>query len=481
MKKIVKDIELLKAISLKTTNTIREAFETLDGRFGMVITIVEKDGSFCGIVTDGDLRRAILNSFSLSDPLESVMNKNPLVIHEEDLKNKNNFEYVITKLEEIGVSRDVLLKIMAIPVLDDGNRVLGLLNVEMLQSISEKKNIFHKKTNQNQPHVLIVGGAGYIGSMLTYLLLQLGFRVRVLDNLLYDQNSLSEFMDMEGFSFIRGDVCDIHTQVEAIKGIDCLVFIAEIVGDPSCKYLPETALKTNFLAINSMATLCAHANINRFIYTSSCSVYGASYDAETMLNEFSELNPVSHYGRMKIFTEQVLFNQLNPLFSPTILRLATVFGYSFRPRFDLVVYTFAKNAFFDGELTVYGGNQWRPNVHVKDVANAIIKIIRSPLEKVKKEIFNVGGNSENYTINDIAQMVSKVFKDCRIVSENEMTDTRNYRVDFSKIRDCLGFEIEYSVLNGLDELKKIFENGSIENPNHKKYSNIQALMDKASL
>ena len=327
-------------------------------------------------------------------------------------------------------------------------------------------------------NVLIVGGAGYIGSILTEMLLQIGWRVRVLDNLLYDQNSLSDFMQMDGFSFIHGDVCDLHTQIEAINGIDCLVFLAEIVGDPSCNYVPQTALKTNYLAVNSMATLCAHAHINRFIYTSSCSVYGASFDSDTMLDERSQLNPVSHYGRMKILSEQILFNQLNPLFSPTILRLATVFGHSHRPRFDLVVNTFAKNAYFDDSLTIYGGDQWRPNVHVKDVARTIVKIIDSPLEKVKKEIFNVGGNAANHTIKDIADMTSKVFSNCTVLIENKKVDKRNYRVDFSKIHNVLGFEPEISVLQGLNELKKIFESGFIKESNNKKYSNIKYLMEK---
>lgn len=299
-----------------------------------------------------------------------------------------------------------------------------------------------------------------------------------MDNLLYDQDSLTSFKKTDKFSFIHGDVCDLHTQIEAIKGIDCLVFLAEIVGDPSCDYVPETALKTNYLAVNSMATICAHTNINRFIYTSSCSVYGASNDSEVMLDEHSELNPVSHYGRMKILSEQVLFNQLNPLFSPTILRLATVFGHSYRPRFDLVVNTFAKDAYFDSKLTIFGGDQWRPNVHVKDVARAIVKVIDSPLEKVKKEVFNVGGNSENYTIKNIADMTSDVYSGCKIFIEDAKVDKRNYRVDFGKIRDVLSFEPKFTVVQGLNELKEVFESGMLKEANDKKYSNIKFLMEK---
>jgi len=475
----INGIELLEASTLTTKNTIREAFEALNGNFGMVITIVDENINFCGIVTDGDLRRSTFKGYSLDDSLELVLNKSPVTINEKDLINKKNFEYLFNELEEHGVGRNTMSRIMAIPVLDNHKKVLGLLTTEMLHGIYEKKEVdSNSKNNHKTPHVLIVGGAGYIGSVLTEMLLQYGYRVRVLDNLLYNQDSLTGFMQMEKFSFIQGDVCDLHTQVEAIKGIDCLVFLAEIVGDPSCQFLPETALKTNYLAVNSMATLCAHTNINRFIYTSSCSVYGASSNSEKLLNEQSELNPVSHYGRMKILSEQVLFNQLNPLFSPTILRLATVFGYSLRPRFDLVVNTFAKNAFFEGNLTIFGGDQWRPNVHVKDVANAIIKVINSPLKIVKKEVFNVGGNSGNYKINDIAKMTSTIFSDCKVFAKNEEVDKRNYRVDCGKIQKILNFDTEYTILHGLQELKDIFKSGIIEDVNNKNYSNIQSLMSK---
>ena len=475
----IKGIELLEACTLTNKSTIREAFEELNGIFGMVITIVDKNNNFCGIVTDGDLKRSILEGYSLDHSLKLVLNKNPVTISKNDLIEKNNFEYLFGLLEKNGVYRNTMSRIMAIPVVDDQKKVLGLLTTEMLHGINQKKEInLNSKTNQKIPHVLIVGGAGYIGSVLTEILLQTGYRVRVLDNLLYDQDSLSKFMQMERFSFIQGDVCDLHNQVEAIKGVDCLVFLAEIVGDPSCEYLPETALKTNYLAVNSMATLCAHANINRFIYTSSCSVYGASSDSKKLLNEQSELNPVSHYGRMKILSEQVLFNQLNPLFSPTILRLSTVFGYSLRPRFDLVVNTFAKNAFFDSKLTIFGGDQWRPNVHVKDVADAIIKVINAPLAKVKKEVFNVGGNSENYTINDIAEMTRNVFSDCKVFANYENIDKRNYKVDCSKIQNILDFQTGYTVLDGLQELKKIFNSGILVDENNNKYSNIKSLMGK---
>ena len=478
----INDIELNESSNLNMKSTIEDAFKQLNGIYGMVITVVDDDKKLCGIVTDGDLRRAILDSSPNDLALEQVMNKNPVVINEEDLCKKDSFDYLFEELGKQGINSKKFAKIIKIPVLDCNKKVLGLLTMEILERYSNAKDFNYTSNKKYKyPHILIVGGAGYIGSILTEMLLKLGWRVRVLDNLLYSQKSLYSFMGLEEFSFLQGDVCDLNTQVESIKGIDCVVFLAEIVGDPSCEYLPERALKTNYLAVNSMATLCAHTNINRFIYTSSCSVYGASPLSETVLNEHSELNPVSHYGRMKILTEQVLFNQLNPLFSPTILRLATVFGHSHRPRFDLVVNTFAKNAYYNGELTIHGGKQWRPNVHVKDVARAIINVIDAPLERVKKETFNVGGNTENYTIIDIANFTREVFLGSKIIIEDDLLDKRNYRVEFSKIHNVLGFKPEFSVIQGLQELKTIFDSGMIRKPNDKKYSNIESLVGAANV
>ena len=204
--------------------------------------------------------------------------------------------------------------------------------------------------------------------------------------MLYEKKSLNQFLENKNFSLIKKDICDLSVQVEAIKDIDCVVFLAEIVGDPSCEAKPEDALKTNYLAVSSLANLCSYMNINRFIYTSSCSVYGANKNLNKVLDEKSMLNPISHYARIKTMSEKALFSQSNYFFSPTILRLATVCGPSPRNRFDLVVNTFARNAFFAEEINVHGGNQWRPNVHVDDVAKAIIRIIEAPLEKVEKQI-----------------------------------------------------------------------------------------------
>ena len=346
--------------------------------------------------------------------------------------------------------------------------------IEILQN-QDYKIDFSKK---QKPHVLVVGGAGYIGSVLTSHLIEKGWKVRVVDKMLYEKESLKEFINHKNFSLIKKDICDLSVQVEAIKDIDCVVFLAEIVGDPSCNIRPEDALKTNYLAVNSMASLCSHMHINRFIYTSSCSVYGSNKKSNDLLKENSVLNPISHYARIKTMSEKALFSQSNTLFSPTILRLATVCGPSLRHRFDLVVNTFARNAFFNKEINVHGGDQSRPNVHVNDVADAIIKVIDSPLEKVDKQIFNLCNDSQNFSIIELAKITQSIFPKCKIITDNNVDDRRDYRVSSKKIKNTLNFEAIKTVKNVLCEFKKIFEEDKIFNVYQKKFSNFATLSNE---
>ena len=178
---------------------------------------------------------------------------------------------------------------------------------------------------------------------------------------------------------------------------------------------------------------------------------------------------------MKVQTEEYLLSNQRSLFSPTILRLATVFGHSFRPRFDLVVNTFAKGAFFDKKITVHGGNQWRPNVHVRDVCESIIKVLEAPIDSVSRQVFNVGGNSNNHTILELARTTESVFDDCDLEINDQVVDKRNYRVDFSKIQRELNFRPKYSVEAGLKELRSWFEAEPDIDPENVRFSNIEFL------
>jgi len=271
----------------------------------------------------------------------------------------------------------------------------------------------------------------------------------------------------------------LSVQIEAVKDVDCVVFLAEIVGDPSCAAKPEDALKTNYLAVSSLANLCSYININRFVYTSSCSVYGTQDGQEQLLTESSPLNPVSHYARIKTMSEKALFSQLNYFFSPTILRLATVCGPSYRNRFDLVVNTFARNAYFSGEIKINGGDQWRPNIHVDDVSKAIVKIIEAPISKVEKQIFNLCNETQNFTINELGKKTKSIFPNCKIIISNRNFDKRDYKVSSQKIKKVLDFTATKTVEDVLNEFKEIFENKKISQAYQKKYSNFETLVNES--
>ncbi len=293
-----------KPLTLNKTDTIGSAFKLLNGQFGMIVCILSNDKVLTGVVTEGDLRRAILKGFSIDTKLEEVQNINPFYVYESELNTKK-----IVK-SRINLAIDSQLSIC--PVVDKNKRLLNILNEEALTEILQNQNYKIDFSNEKKPHILVVGGAGYIGSVLTSHLLKKGLRVKVVDKMLYGKESVKEFLGNENFSLIEKDICDLSVQVEIIKNIDCVVFLAEIVGDPSCHAKPEDALKTNYLAVSSMANLCSHMNINRFIYTSSCSVYGSNEKSNDLLEEDSALNPISHYARIKTMTEKVLLhNQIH--------------------------------------------------------------------------------------------------------------------------------------------------------------------------
>ncbi len=456
-------------IYLKFNDTLEKGFKKLKGSFGGVICIVDNKNKLLGTVSDGDLRRSILKGVPLNSKIEDVMNKNPTFIYSDELKKKSLNKSNIN----LGKTMD---RPLIIPVVDKKKKILSIINSEKFLDILVKKNHNYKiNLKLKKPHVLIVGGAGYIGSVLTSKLIKKNYRIKIVDKILYEKNSLKKFNKIKNFSLIKKDICDPEVQINALKDVDAVIFLAEIVGDPSCAAKPEDALKTNYIALSSMANLCSYMNINRFIYTSSCSVYGANNNSKNTLDESSPLNPISHYARMKVLSEKALLSQSNILFSPTILRLATVYGPSFRNRFDLVVNIFARDAHFKKGVKVFGGNQWRPNIHVEDVANAIIKTLESPLNKVEKQIFNISNDKENYSINELAKKTKKIFKGCKIKTLKGAADKRDYKVNSKKIKNAIGFNANYTIENALKKFKKIFESKKIKNPNLKKFSNYDSL------
>ena len=371
-----------KIISLSQDSSIRQAFKELNkfSEFGMIINIVSSKKKIIGVLTEGDLRRSILKGHSLDTKIKKVMNKNFFYLYESEIKSK--------KIRNEHFNSNIISNVSYFPVVDSNMKLKQVLHARNLKKILGGQKIIFNKIKHHQPTVLVVGGGGFIGSVLTKKLLKLNYKVKVIDNFFYDKKSLNNLKKNKKLEILKKDVSNLSYQIIAIKDVECVVFLAELVGDPICRKNPEDAIKTNFLALSSMANLCQYMNINKFIYTSSCSVYGST-KKKLPLIESSRLNPLSHYARIKIMSEQSLLSYSSKNFSPTILRLATVYGSSFRQRFDLVVNTFIKNAYFKKKIIVDGdGKQLRPNVHVEDVADSIIRVIKAPTKKVKNQIFN---------------------------------------------------------------------------------------------
>lgn len=320
--------------------------------------------------------------------------------------------------------------------------------------------------------ILVIGGAGFIGSKLVRQLLEDGNRVVVLDKFLYGRSSLEGIKD-DNLHIIEGDTRHIETITEAIKGVDAVVQLAELVGDPACDIDPKITNDINYLATHMIAFACRQHKIQRFIYISSCSVYGASGEG-ILLNEDAELKPVSLYAKVKLATETFLLRMKNKDFHPVILRLGTVFGMSPRPRFDLVVNLLTAQALKEGNITIFQGEQWRPNVHVYDVSKAIIASLKAPSGLVSGEIFNVGSTDMNFQIKQIGEKIKEFLPETIINVQESSEDKRDYRVNFQKIYKVLGYETQHSLAEGIQEIIQFFKTNDI-NYKEDRFSNVRFL------
>jgi nucleoside-diphosphate-sugar epimerase len=307
-------------------------------------------------------------------------------------------------------------------------------------------------------HVLVVGGAGYLGSVLVRILVSRGYRVRILDSLLFGKSSLSALADEPDCELIAGDVRDIETVVQSMKGCHAVIDLAAIVGDPACDEHQVLAKEVNRAATRMLIDVCRGQGIRRFLFASTCSVYGAS---DVLMDERSAVVPISLYGHTKVDSENLLLGATSTDFQPTILRLATLFGMSPRPRFDLVVNLLTARAIRVGKITVFNGEQWRPFMHVHDAARAFLTCLEADLEVVSGEVFNAGSNSLNHRLSEIASEISQIVPNVEIdCVENQ--DRRNYQVSFDKIHRRLGFTCKQTLKGGICELADVLRTAAID-------------------
>jgi nucleoside-diphosphate-sugar epimerase len=325
--------------------------------------------------------------------------------------------------------------------------------------------------------VLVIGGAGYIGSALVRQLLDKGYEVRVLDQLLYGLDPIRSLVAHPRLEVQQGDFRQVDKVVQAMRGIDAVVHLGGIVGDPACALDEELTIEVNVMATRLVAEVAKMSRVNRLIFASSCSVYGA---AEEGLDERSLLRPVSLYARSKIASERLLAGMADEHFSPIILRFATIYGLSGRTRFDLVVNLLTAKAVVDGEMTVFGGDQWRPFVHVQDAAGAILSMIEAPLGRVRNQVFNVGSEEQNYTINQVAGIIKSMVPGATLSISDSDGDRRDYRVRFDKIRRTVAFTPAWTIEQGIEQVMSAIESGQVRDYRDPLYSNAKFLTDEGT-
>lgn len=334
----------------------------------------------------------------------------------------------------------------------------------------------------NRKHILITGGAGYIGSILTSELLRQGYRVSVLDSLLFGGESVLPFLSHPNFHFIKTDVTEPRAVRDAIKKDwekpNAVIHLAGIVGFPACQAVgKQVAWKYNVEATKLVYEQSVELGAERFVFASTYSNYGLSPDGKPVTEE-SPLNPQSLYAETKIAAEDYLLQQKESPCAPLLFRFATLYGISPRTRFDLIVNQFVLEAFTKRQLIIYQRGYSRSFVHIRDVVRGVIMGLEAEQNKIRGQVFNLGTENGNYTKSDIVNLVLKRMPET-IVEYKDLTfggDMRDITVSFEKIKRVLGFETTLDVDDGIREVLFALKSGLIRNPTDEHYRNAQFIV-----
>ncbi len=325
-------------------------------------------------------------------------------------------------------------------------------------------------------NVLVTGGAGYVGSVLIPKLLAKGYNVKVLDLYIYGDDVLASVKNNPNLKEIKGDIRDAKLLEKELAGVDAVIHLACISNDPSYELDPDLGKSINYDAFVSLVDLSKKAGVKRFIYASSSSVYGIK--EEDNVTEDLPLEPLTDYSKYKALCEDYLLEQRAPGFVVLVLRPATVCGYSPRLRLDLSVNILTNHAVNKGKITVFGGEQKRPNIHIEDMTDLYINTLEYPDEKIDGKIFNAG--YDNMKMKDIAKAVESIVSrelgngNLEIVT-TPANDNRSYHVSSQKIKDELDFEAKRTVEQAVEDLCEAFKAGKIVNPEDKRYYNIKTM------
>lgn len=335
---------------------------------------------------------------------------------------------------------------------------------------------------ETKEHVLVTGGAGYIGSLLTAELLRHGYLVTVVDNLLYGGESLLGFLSHPNFHFVKADVTEPGATRSAVPREwprpQYAIHLAAIVGFPACQAIgKQAAWRYNVEATYRVFEQAEAWGANRFVFASTYSNYGLAEDGMPVTEE-SPLNPQSLYAETKIAAEQFLLEQRSSTCAPLIFRLATLYGISPRTRFDLIVNQFVLDAYTKRELIIYQRGYSRSFVHVRDVVRGLSLGLQAPEEKIRAQVYNLGTEKGNYTKDEIVGLVVKRLPETTVIYK-DLTfggDMRDLQVSFTKIHRELGFEALFTVDDGVREVVHALRSGLIRDPMNEKYRNARFIV-----
>jgi nucleoside-diphosphate-sugar epimerase len=326
--------------------------------------------------------------------------------------------------------------------------------------------------------VLVTGGAGYVGSVLVPQLLRQGYQVRVLDLYLFGDDVLDLVRNDPNLEQVRGDIRDLAVVRRAVKGCDAVVHLACISNDPSFDLDPSLGRSINFEAFEPLVTLSKAAGVRRFAYASSSSVYGVS--EVTDVTENHPLIPLTDYSKYKAQCEPILLARQSPQFMPVVVRPATVCGFSPRQRLDLTVNILTNLAVNTGRITVFGGSQMRPNIHIADMVDLYLLLLRAPDEVIAGQVFNAG--YQNHTVADIAETVRQVVqeempgRDPVEIVTTPTDDLRSYHISSDKIRRVLDFTPRRTIQDAIRDLVTAFKEGKLPNSlSDMRYFNVKTM------
>jgi nucleoside-diphosphate-sugar epimerase len=333
--------------------------------------------------------------------------------------------------------------------------------------------------------ILVTGHDGYIGMAMIPMLIAEGHEIVGLDSHLFEQCAFDTTMGVLAHRSIRKDIRDI--QPGDVEGFDAVIHLAGLSNDPLGNLNPALTYEINHVASVHLAKVAKEVGVPRFLFSSSCSTYGAA--GEEAVNEAAAFNPVTPYGHSKVLVEQDVAQLADANFSPTFLRNATAYGVSPRLRFDLVLNNLVAWAMTTGRVYIKSdGTPWRPIVHIEDISRAFIAVLHAPREVVHNQAFNVGRNEENYQIRDLAKIVEDLVPDCRVeYAAGAEPDKRSYRVDFSKLAYTLpAFKPQWNAWRGVKQLYEAYRQTDVrledfEGPKYKRIDHIKQLLKSSRL